>query len=106
MPQEGAVNRITVRIAGEEYSLRGDGDSDYLEGLAARVDARIRELAKANPQLGLSRIAILCTLNLADELAKLEDQYHRVLNLLEREWERRKQEVEAVAVPANPPSAS
>lgn len=104
VPQDGAVNHVTVRIAGDEYPLRGEGDTEYLQALASRVDARMRELAKANPQLGLSRIAILCTLNLADELARLEEQYQRVLNLLEREWERRKSEIESVAVPATPPT--
>lgn len=99
----GDVSRITVRIAGDEYPLRGEGDTEYLRALAAKVDARLRALAKANPQMGLSRIAVLCTLNLADELTRLEEQYQRVLSLLEREWDRRRQEMEAVAVPVPVP---
>jgi cell division protein ZapA len=93
---EEPVTRVTVRIVGEEYALRGDGDPAYLEMLAGRIDARIRELARANPHLGLSRVAILCALNMADELAKMEEQYQRVLGLLEHEWERRRQEIETI----------
>ena len=103
MAAEADVGRVSVTLAGEEFVLRGEGQPGYLEDLAARVDGRLRELAKANPRLGLSRVALLCALNLADELAKLEEQYQRVLAMLEKEWERRKQELAATAEPAAPP---
>jgi hypothetical protein len=35
-------------------------------------------------------VAVLVALNILDDFVRLEEQYHRVLALLEREWERRK----------------
>lgn len=89
---ERKVNRVTVRIYGEEYQMRGDEPPAYMQDLAARVDARMRDIAKSNARLGTPQVAVLAALNTTSELVRLEEQYHRVLALLEREWERRKSE--------------
>ncbi len=86
------LSRITVRIHGEEYQVRGDEAPEHVQVLADRLDARMRELSRANPRLGTSQVAVLVALNTMNDLVRLEDQYHRVLALLEREWERRKTE--------------
>lgn len=91
----GAIHRVTVTIYGEAYALRGDASPEHLESLAAHVDQRMREIGRRNPQLGTVRVAVLTALHLADELQKLQEQYARALGMLEREWERRKQEMEA-----------
>lgn len=90
---EGTIHRVTVKIFGEEYVLRGDARPEYMERLADMVDRRMNEIAKRHPRLGITRIAVLAAINLADELSKLEDQYQRVLGMLEREWDRRKREL-------------
>jgi cell division protein ZapA len=89
---ERRQSRVTVRIHGEEYQMRGDESPAHMQELAARVDARMREISQANPRLGTSQVAVLAALNTVNELVRLEEQYHRVLGLLEREWERRKAE--------------
>lgn len=91
--REVAVNRVTVTIFGEEYALRGDAKPAYMERLAEMVDRRMHEIAKRQPRLGITRIAVLTAINLADELSKLEEQYQRVLSMLEKEWDRRKREL-------------
>ncbi len=93
MALDNGVARAAVTIGGERLVLRGEGQSDYLERLAARVDARLHDIARTNPRLTPGKAAVLCALNLADELAKLEEQYERVLGMLEKEWERRKREL-------------
>ncbi|EKP93976.1 cell division protein ZapA [Thermaerobacter subterraneus] len=90
---EGTTHRVTVRIFGEEYVLRGEARPAYMERLADMVDRRMNEIAKRHPRLGITRIAVLAAINLADELTKLEEQYQRVLGMLEREWDRRKREL-------------
>ena len=79
-------NRVVIRIYGEEHRLCGDAPTSYLQDLATRVDARMREIAKANPRLGTSQVAVLAALNTMDDLARLEAQHQRVLALWEREW--------------------
>lgn len=65
-----------VEIFGVTYHLRGGHEGGDLNGLAAEVDRRMRELAghsgasSANP----GKLAILVALNLADELARREVQ--------------------------------
>ncbi|ADU50952.1 protein of unknown function DUF710 [Thermaerobacter marianensis DSM 12885] len=90
---EETTHRVTVKIFGEEYVLRGDARPAYMERLADMVDRRMNEIAKRHPRLGITRIAVLAAINLADELSKLEEQYQRVLGMLEREWDRRKREL-------------
>jgi cell division protein ZapA len=97
---ERTVHRVTVQIYGEEYQMRGDESPAHMQELAARVDARMREIAKGNPRLGTAQVAVLTALNVMNDLLRLEEQYHRVLALLEREWERRK--AEAGSRPAGP----
>ena len=99
---ERRINRVTVTIFGEDHRLCGEEPVPYLQELAARVDARMHEIAKANQRLAITEIAVLAALHATSEWMRLEEQYQRVLSLLEREWERRKLETAAAASsPAN-----
>lgn len=90
----GGPRRIEVTIFGERYPVRADGAEEaYVRHVAARVDRRMRELARRMPQLDVARLAVLAALNLADELTRLEEQ-HRLL--LER-FTTRLGELEAAA---------
>lgn len=74
-----AQTRSEVRIYGETYVIRSaQADEEHIRRVADAVDARMRELAGRNPNLGVTRIAVLAALNLADELMRLREQ-HRVL---------------------------
>ena len=84
--ERGKSNRVVVRIYGEEHRLCGDAPTAYLQELAARVDGRMREIAKGNPRLSTSQVAVLAALTATDELTRLEAQHHRVLAMWEREW--------------------
>lgn len=94
-----AKTRSEVRIYGESYVIRSDdADEEHIRRLAEAVDARMRELAGRNPNLSVTRIAVLAALNLADELMRLREQ-HRVLMAA---FERRLAEVEAAHEPRTP----
>lgn len=56
-----------VTIYGRTYQLRGGGEADYLRQLAARVDAKMRDVAAATGTADTLKVAILAALNLADE---------------------------------------
>jgi len=61
-----------VEIFGAVYSVRGNEDREYLQGLADLVDRKMREVAQHVHTADTARIAILAALNLADELSRLE----------------------------------
>lgn len=60
-----------VRIFGQEYIIKGDEDSEYIEKLAQRVDGTMRQVARRTPGISSTKVAVLAALNLADELKKL-----------------------------------
>lgn len=62
------LNRATVSILGESYTIRGEAEPGYIAEVAELVDARMRELRAASPQIPKARLAVLAAINLADEL--------------------------------------
>ena len=63
-----------VEIFGQTYSVRGEGDPDYLMELARVVDARMREVAAQVSTVDPLKIAILAALNIADEFSRYRKQ--------------------------------
>lgn len=72
-------NAITVDIYDQTYRLNGN-DREYVELLAATVDAKMRAVATQGRTVDSLRVAVLAALNLADELARLEERYAAVTN--------------------------
>jgi cell division protein ZapA len=66
-----------VEIFGERYMLRSSDSPDYLNRVADYVDRKFREVASEHPALVPSKIAVLASLNIADELFKQGDGYRR-----------------------------
>ena len=64
----------TVRIHGQEYTIRSDRDPEYVRTIARFVDDRMREVARDAGQVTSLRVAILSALNITDELFR-ERQY-------------------------------
>jgi len=65
-----AKNVVQVQIFGHSYTIRGEADQDYIMGVAAYVDRKMREITDKLPVASLSKVAILASLNIADELFK------------------------------------
>ena len=65
-----AKNVVQVQIFGHSYTIRGEADQDYILGVAAYVDRKMREITDKLPVASLSKVAILASLNIADELFK------------------------------------
>ena len=74
MTEPAASSTTEVEIFGVSYHLRGGHDGGNLSGLAAEVDRRMRELADHSGSTDSGKLAILVALNLADELARREEQ--------------------------------
>jgi len=59
-----------VEIFGQTYSVRGEGDPNYLMELARLVDSRMRDVAAQVTTVDPMKIAILAALNIADEFSR------------------------------------
>jgi cell division protein ZapA len=66
---------VTVDIYDQTYHLRGQ-DSEYIHQLAEMVDAKMRAVAAQGKTVDSLRVAVLAALNIADELAALEQRYN------------------------------
>jgi cell division protein ZapA len=58
----------TVRILGEEYRIQGDSDSEEISRLAAYVDQALRQLMEASPISDPKRLAVIASVNIAQQL--------------------------------------
>ncbi|MBN1503751.1 MAG: cell division protein ZapA [Candidatus Eisenbacteria bacterium] len=63
-------NVIKVQIFGGEYKIKGQADPDYIAEVARYVDSKMREINEKLSVATLGKVAILASLNLADELFK------------------------------------
>ena len=60
-------NTVSVTILGSEYKIKG-ADPEYIQRVAAYVDGKMRELERRLATGTPTKIAILASLNIADEL--------------------------------------
>ena len=65
---------VRVEICNHVYTIRADGNHEYLIGLAAFVDRKMREIASTTPTVDSVKVAVLAALNIADELHRLKAQ--------------------------------
>jgi cell division protein ZapA len=68
------IDYISVDIYDQTYHLRGE-NPDYIRRLADIVDAKMRAVASHGKTVDSLRVAVLAALNIADELATLEQRY-------------------------------
>jgi cell division protein ZapA len=62
---------IKVEIYDQSYTVRSDGDPEYLKELADYVDRRMREISSGTLTVDSRKVAILAALYIADELHQL-----------------------------------
>jgi cell division protein ZapA len=61
-------NRLTITIAGTEYSVVSTESADYMRRIAMYVDKQISDKMKANDRLGSTAATVLAAFTIADEL--------------------------------------
>ncbi|MPM74415.1 Cell division protein ZapA [bioreactor metagenome] len=62
-------NRITVNVAGQEYTLVAAEDDSYIRRVAAHVDAQVRQVMDGG-KISIADSAMLAALNIADQYFK------------------------------------
>ena len=71
-------NVVRIEIFGTGYTIRGDEDQEYIREVAHYVDAKMREINDRLPVASLAKVAVLASLNLADELFKERQERERL----------------------------
>jgi len=67
-------NKVTVRIAGNEYVLTGSESPEYIQRIALFVDRKVLEITRKNHLLSTSMASVLTAINMADELFKTGEE--------------------------------
>lgn len=78
----GSVTSVRVRIAGDEYAIKGNGSPEYIKKLAELVDSYLNAVLERHPTLPRNRASILALLNLADDLEKQRQENRELRELL------------------------
>jgi cell division protein ZapA len=65
---------VTVRIAGEEHTIRASAEPDYTRKCARLVDDRIHEIRVQAGLIEGHKAAILAALSIADELFQAQEE--------------------------------
>ncbi|MDK2784984.1 MAG: cell division protein ZapA [Bacillota bacterium] len=80
-----APTRVTVRIMGEDYVVKGKAKPEHIQKLGQHVDAVMTEIRKNNPCLSTTQVAILAAINIAADLYRVKEDYEELLELLKDE---------------------
>lgn len=65
-------NKVTVSIAGQEYTLVGTEDESYVRKVASHVDAQVRAVS-GEGRMSLVDSAVLAAVNIADQYYKEQE---------------------------------
>lgn len=69
---------VTVRIAGEEHTIRASAEPSYTRKCAKMVDDRIHEIRLQAGLIEGHKAAILAALSIADEYFQAQDELTRL----------------------------
>lgn len=67
-------NKITVDIYGQQYTIVGKESPSHMRTVASMVDDKMREISQKNPNLDMSRLAVLTAVNAVHDYLKLKDE--------------------------------
>lgn len=91
---------VTVRIAGEEHTIRASAEPEYTRRCAKMVDDRIHEIRLAAGLIEGHKAAILAALSIADEYLQAQKELERSRADLATKVEALAQRLEDVVPPA------
>lgn len=80
--------QIRVTIFGQEYTLRGRGQSESIEEVAALVDQKMKEISVGTSTVDSQRVAILAALNIADEYQRYRAEKEKDEEVLAQKTEK------------------
>lgn len=77
MSAEDRKQSVTVRIAGEEHTIRANAEPEYTRRCARLVDERIQQIRSTAGLIEGYKAAVLAALSITDELFQAKDALER-----------------------------
>lgn len=77
-------NRVSVKIFNEEYTMCSPSSPEYMRRLAQYVDDKMHLIGDTNSRLGINKVAVLTSINLADELFRLRREMRELESQLSK----------------------
>lgn len=77
-------SRVKVNIYGNEYSILGEAEPEYILKLAEYINNRMKEIGKTITNGNITQIAILTALNIADEYFQLQEKKGDITDEMEK----------------------
>ena len=82
---EGEKQSVKVNIFGEDYPIKGDADTAYIQDVAGYVDQKMKEVSERMSNKLPLRVAVLAAMSITDELFKeRDDKESKLLSVEER----------------------
>ena len=82
--------RVTVRIAGKDYTMSSYDKEEYVRRVAMYVDRKLQELSMAT-RMSIQDVSVLTAVTIADDMLKAQDEVSR----LRRELQETRMQLEA-----------
>jgi len=73
MKGDSPEQSIKIEIYNQTYSIRSDGDNEYIVHLAEYVDGKMRDISSGTLTVDSLKVAILAALHIADEFYQLKN---------------------------------
>lgn len=74
---------VRVTIFQQPYTLRSSDEPGETEALAEAVDALMNQIATRSPSMDSTRVAVLASLHLADQVRQLELAYNQLCSRID-----------------------
>ena len=74
------MNKVTVQIYGQDYTITGSRSESEIRKIADRVDQQMKAISKASSYSGTSNIAVLSAINISEALLDAEKEVRKMLD--------------------------
>ncbi|NLK08723.1 MAG: cell division protein ZapA [Firmicutes bacterium] len=81
-PKSREVHSVRVRIADDEYNIRGKGSPEYIRRLAQIVNEYFVPVTERFPNLPRNRAGVLALMNMANDLEKQRQENRELMELV------------------------
>lgn len=69
-----STKKSVIRLLGNDYQIESENSEEFIQKIAFYVDKMFNEIAERNSRLSTNMIAVITSLNIAEETLKLQDE--------------------------------
>jgi len=69
-----STTKTVIRLLGNDYQIESENSDEFIQRIAFYVDKMFSEVAERNNRLSTNMIAVITSLNIAEETLKLQEE--------------------------------